>query len=476
MENNPQSLPSTPPSTPNVSFFARYSIFFKSAFIFFLILLLQIPVLLVDDLISERKNRKTGVMNEVAGMWAGQQILFGPVLNVPVKVFENTETQDPVTGKTTINSRSKIELISQYPQELEAEIKCQTGTKHRGIYDVPVYKADIHLKAKYNLSDFKLTETGRAMVHGKGTVTLGFTDMTGIDSSRFLFNGTDVRYRAGVSGDAFYSDGNGVQAEIEIDTAKDMYSADIYLKLKGLDKIEIIPTGSRNIVSIEGSWKNPAYIGVSPESEDRTIRMLDMNNNETEGFKAVWKYNNLLQNFNKNYSGDMSESLYAETSGIENSRNIGVRFFVPIDGYHQSERSVKYNILIMALTFISFIFIEVAGRKKKSIHIFQYTLVGLALALFYSLLLSFSEHLSFNLSYAIAGFMTVCMISLYIKGILSENRLALIAFGVTTFLYSYIFILLQLEDFALLAGSLGLFVILGVLMYLSRRMEIFKQD
>ena len=154
----------------------------------------------------------------------------------------------------------------------------------------------------------------------------------------------------------------------------------------------------------------------------------------------------------------------------------GVRFFVPVDGYHQSERSVKYNILIMALTFIAFIFIEVAGRNKKRIHIFQYTLVGLALALFYSLLISFSEHINFNLSYAIAGFMTVCMISLYIRGILGENRLALISFGVTTFLYSYIFILLQLEDFALLAGSLGLFVILGVLMYLSRRIEISKQD
>ena len=307
MENNSQGIPTDSTNNQTLSIFSRYSIIFKSVFIFFLILILQIPVLLIDELINERKNRKTEVMNEVAGMWAGQQIIFGPVLNVPVKVYENTEIQDPVSGKTTISKTSKVTLISQFPKNLDAEIRCQTGSKHRGIYDIPVYKADIHLKATYNLSDFRLTEEGSESVNGKGTVTLGFTDMSGIDSSSFVVNNTEARYRAGVSGDTFQDASNGIQSEIDIDTAKDIYSVEIFLRLKGLDKIEIIPTASQNNVIIQGSWKNPAYVGLSPDVDDRGIRANDLDNIETGGFKAVWKYTNLLQNFNKNYSGDLNE-------------------------------------------------------------------------------------------------------------------------------------------------------------------------
>jgi inner membrane protein len=140
-----------------------------------------------------------------------------------------------------------------------------------------------------------------------------------------------------------------------------------------------------------------------------------------------------------------------------------------VDSYSKTNRVAKYAILIIALTFIVFYFSELI--KGSKVNALQYVLVGLALVLFYTLLLSFSEHIGFNAAYAVAALMTIAMEFLYSKSVLGSAKLAAYVAGVLALLYSFIFVLIQLKDFALLAGSLGLFVILGVIMYISRQIR-----
>jgi inner membrane protein len=151
----------------------------------------------------------------------------------------------------------------------------------------------------------------------------------------------------------------------------------------------------------------------------------------------------------------------------------GVDLLLPVNNYSTADRTVKYAILIIGLTFLVFFFIE--NIKGRSIHPLQYILVGFSLVLFYALLVSFSEHIDFNLAYLISSLMTATLISLYLLGVLKENKLASIIFGTLGLLYGFIFVLVQLEDFALLMGSLGLFFILAVVMYFSRKIDWYQK-
>ena len=151
---------------------------------------------------------------------------------------------------------------------------------------------------------------------------------------------------------------------------------------------------------------------------------------------------------------------------------LGVKLCIPVDQYQQTTRTVKYAILIIVLTFAVVFFVEI--RRKVNIHIVQYILIGIALLLFYTLLLSFSEHLSFFISYLIAALMTIGLITTFMAAILKDKKTALVVGGLLTLLYIFIFVLLQLESYALLAGSLGLFVILAVTMYATVKLRKSK--
>jgi inner membrane protein len=230
------------------------------------------------------------------------------------------------------------------------------------------------------------------------------------------------------------------------------FSLDI--KLKGSELLYFTPVGRTTEVNMTSSWKDPAFDGqYLPDTSDISGK----------GFSAWWK----VMQVSRNYPQCWADGTYDLASS-----SFGVRLIQPTDNYAKSERSVKYAILFIALTFTVFFFLEILQRKQ--VHPLQYILVGFALCIFYTLLLSISEYTGFNAAYIIAGSATVALIGLYVWSIFKKGRIALgftLALGG---LYAYIFILIQLQDYALLFGSIGLFIIIAILMFYSRKIDWYN--
>ncbi|MBL7782781.1 MAG: inner membrane CreD family protein, partial [Saprospiraceae bacterium] len=199
-------------------------------------------------------------------------------------------------------------------------------------------------------------------------------------------------------------------------------------------------------------WADPSFTGAFLPDE-KTI--------SAAGFDASWKVLNLNRNYPQQWNSDQTISIEESTFGVE--------FILPVDNYQKSTRSVKYAILFIGLTFLTVFFVEM--RQARPVHPFQYALIGLALVIFYTLLVAISEQVPFNAAYLIAALMTIGLTGLYAKALFESGRMALLVSGALTILYGFLFVVLQQQDYALLIGSLGLFVILGVVMYFSRRIS-----
>jgi inner membrane protein len=184
-----------------------------------------------------------------------------------------------------------------------------------------------------------------------------------------------------------------------------------------------------------------------------------------KGFSASWEVTHLNRNFPQDWTG-------ASFHPLESS--FGLDLFLPVDHYQKSWRSARYGILFIALTFLVLVFLEIT--RKEYIHVFHYFLVSLGLILFFSLLNSLSEQVGFNLSYLIASAATILLISLFTGTLMRNKKTAYIVFGMLVILYSFIFILLTLNDYAYLAGNIGLFILLAVIMKLAGNIKLFRKE
>ena len=230
----------------------------------------------------------------------------------------------------------------------------------------------------------------------------------------------------------------------------------ISLKMNGSYSLYFTPIGKTTTVGLKSDWATPSFDGsFLPESRSVT----------DSGFVASWKVLNLNRSYGQVLNAYESESI----NKMAQSR-FGVKFIQAVDQYQQNLRSVKYAILIVLLTFVAVFFIELI--KKKSVNTLQYLLVGLALVIFYSLLLSLSEVCGFAWAYLISAVMTMAMISIQMSSILKDVRQGLFVGALLAFLYLFVYILIQMESYALLVGSLGLFAILAVIMYYSRKIKL----
>jgi inner membrane protein len=220
--------------------------------------------------------------------------------------------------------------------------------------------------------------------------------------------------------------------------------------------LHFLPFGKRTTVNISSPWSDPSFTG-NYLPDNRVVN--------NQGFNANWKVLYMNRNFPQQWKGNMN--------GLEESA-FGVDLLVPVDSYLKSERTVKYAILCIVLTFTAFLMIELI--YTKSIHAFQYILVGFALCLFYTLLISISEYLNFNTAYLIAAIATVAMIYLYVRSVFDSNRIASFIGLTLVFMYGFIYLLIQSQDYALLMGSIGLFLTLGLVMYFSRKAKLGSEE
>ena len=435
-------------STTQQDFWERNRLTIKGITIGFLIIVLLIPTVFIQNLVRERKLRQQQVINEVSGKWAGAQTIQGPFLVIPYQEFTKDDK-----GKLNIIRHTAYFL----PENLNITGALLPEIRYRSIYKIVVYKSDLSITGNFSPLNFsELNINPSTILWNEARVCLGLNDTRGIeDQIKFKWNGGDIPFDAGMPANTLT--GSGVNATIKFE--KDSSQVNqffIQLKLKGSEKLFFTPLGKQTMVSIQSPWTNPAFDGNFLPGK-RIV-------NE-KGFTADW---NILH-YNRNIPQSWTDGDY-ETGNSA----FGINLLQGTDSYSQTMRSVKYAILFIALTFAVFFFLEIL--QKRSVHPLQYILVGLALCVFYTLLLSFSEYMLFNISYLIAAAATIMLITLYSKSLFLKWSIAGLFGLFLSLLYSFIFILIRLQDGALLFGSIGLFLLLAAVMYYSRKIDWFGKN
>jgi inner membrane protein len=433
------------------SFFDRFnqwmrrSVGLKLAMIGMLVLIFIIPAEMVESVIIERQGTRNGAIQEVSSKWGQSQIVAGPVLNIPYKVHWKDDK-----GRTVEEMRQAHFL----PEKLEIKSTVDPTTRHRGIFEVVLYTAQIEVLGSFAPPDMGNWSIADEDVRWKEAyVSVGLTDMKGIkDNLSLNWNGTALPFNPGI--DNFDVVKSGISVRVPLlrgQKEAENYTFDFNLNLKGSDQLEFIPLGIETIAGIQSTWPDPSFMGMFLPDKPAI---------SPQGFEAHWK----VLHLNRNYPQQWVGSAHA----VEQSA-FGVKLIIPADQYQQTLRSAKYSSLFVLLTFLAFFFFESWSRVR--LHALQYLLAGCALIMFYLLLLSLSEHMSFNAAYWISSLCVILLLAAFGRGIFRKNRLALMVGLVAAVLYGYLFTLLQLADYALLAGTCGLFLVLGFIMYLSRRLN-----
>ncbi len=425
------------------SFFSSNRLSIKGALLVFMTLLLLIPAKIVEGLIEERSHRQQEAVNEVGKKWGNEQTLVGPVISVPY--YDVSKQGHRITSYAHF-----------LPSKLKVNGTVDPEKRRRGIFEVIVYKSDLKVEGSFKHLSKNAKELGIPNLQWENAfLRMGISDLRGIKEELFLnWDGQEIPFEAGSLSKDLMSSAVSAPIQLPLDSLDQLqdvaHNFSFSLALKGASSLSFCPVGKENAVEISSPWNSPSFQGsYLPEYE------LDKN-----GFKAKWNVLALNRPFPQAWSGN--------TYLLEQS-SFGFSLHQGVNNYQKSLRSAKYAILFIGLTFLGFFFVEML--YKKGTHPFQYALVGFALCLFYTLLVSFSEHINFNASYWISTAMTIALICLYAMGIFKSKRLGGAMGGILLGIYSFIFVIIQLEDLALLAGSLGLFFILAVVMFFSKRMN-----
>ncbi len=426
----------------------------------FLTLLLLIPLAYIQDLIRERSNRQKDVVKEINQTWGEEVLLYGPVLQIPYKTFQEKVITDEKTKKVYSETIEEIHYAYFFPEELDITGTVQPEEKAYGIYKAAVYETQLQLTGTFTQPDFKELEIPpKQVIWEKARILLQTSNLKGVNNKVAIqLNDSTYSFKS-----KYTTKGNSYN-KVTLHTLEsktlgkkeipkqENVSFTMQLDIKGSQQIRFIPIGKTTTAELQSKWKNPNFFG----------EFLPYNNDKiTEnGFDAKWKVLDINRAFSQehaNYLPDLQNYAF------------GVNFIIPVDEYQKSERSTKYGFLVIGLTFLIFFLIQT--MSKIPIHAFQYLMIGLALTMFYTLLVSISEHSSFSKAYTIAGFSVVTLITLYSQSILKSKKFATFIGISLTLLYTFIYVIIQLENYALLVGSIGLFAILAAVMYASRKID-----
>lgn len=430
------------PIPPNLTALNRHGYTLKGAIIFLLTFLLLIPMIWVGSMISERQQRESEARNEISGKWGGPQTILGPVMTVPVEWTD---------GKT----RSERALFF-LPEDLKITGAMQPERRKRGIFEVAVYGSTLVLDGHFQRPDASsFVRSGETVRWDKAVLSIGIPDLRGLkDQVAVNWQGQDRLFEPGLPNQILGTSGISMAIPTS-ENGPEKADFSIKINLKGSENLFFVPVGKSTVVDLSAPWADPSFGGAFLPDE-RSV--------SASGFTAHWKVLHLNRNFPQSFASDA-----AAAPGFESSA-FGASLFLPVDNYAKSDRSVKYAALFIGLTFLIVFFIEI--RSKKRVHPFQYALIGLAMVIFYVLLVSISEQLDFNKAYGIAAAMTIGLSAWYARGLFGSSKMAFLVGGALSVLYGFLFTVLQLQDYALLIGSLGLFVILATVMHFSRKIDL----
>ncbi len=423
----------------------------------------------VSGTIWERKSFQGVAKNSVARSWTGAQDVFGPILVVPYSIkWDRLEWSKD--GKTKIvrhKSRQGKKYVLPTSAKLQANI--ETDIRYQGIFHFPVYSTALNINGMFTSAgindQIKVTLPNQDAVvsYGQPYLSVAVSDARGINSVPILnWHNKEYAFKAG-SQLSFMDRGvhaslsKGLISNLKNDSEMQFSMA---LSLRGMDKIQFYPTAHNFQLGLKSPWPHPKFYG-SFLPLSRTV--------SEKGFDAQWEVSSFASNIQEKIALCEVDKCEEVTKG-----SFGVEFIEPVNVYLQSERSLKYGFLFIVLIFVAFFIFEIL--KKLPIHPIQYGLVGLAIALFYLLLLSLSEHLSFLVSYALAAIASVLLISFYLIKVLRNNKTTAMFAGLLSLLYFSLYIIVSAEDFALLMGSALVFIVLAVIMVATRNIDWYQLE
>lgn len=433
----------------NIPYYTRFSINFKLIIVGALIFVCLVPTFFVGFLLLERENRQKEVVSDIAEKWGSSQVVAGPILFLP---YHKATTDAQGLRQETSG------VLNVLPQKLAYNATIDPEVRSRGIFDAVVYKTAVEGSGEFVMPDFSyLAITPNDIDWSRAFISVGITDTRGITEQVTLrWNGANIAFEPGAKNNL--AGENGIHAFIPLNSEGKAAAFAYAFNIQGSEKLEFVPLGSETKVDMKSSWNTPSFSGAYLPSEREVVN----------GFSAHW----LVSAFGRSYPQQWLDSEVKQQTLIDSK--FGASLIQSVDFYAKISRTIKYAIMFIAITFLAFFLFEILSKLR--IHPFQYLLVGFALALFYLLLLSLSERVGFLPAYAVSTVAIIGLITSYSAKVLRAHKKALAVAALLFLLYSYLYIIVQLEDLALLYGSILLFVLLALTMYLTRNIDWYQVE
>jgi inner membrane protein len=420
-----------------------------------LALLMIIPALFVEVLVADRTSRETDVIRDISDHVGGQQTFLGPVLAIPYTV--------PAESRG-VAAKQGIYLV--FPAQASAVVKTQTEERRRSLFKVPVFQADLALDAAFDLTGVPaVAPRGAEFDWSRAEFLVGVSDARGaladatitVDGRTSTLAPAEIAQTMPISGDTNPPLSLVLFGARIADVAKPdaQFNVESALRFSGAERIAMLAYGKTTHLTEQGDWPNPGFDGgFLPVS--RTV--------SRNGFTSEWSVPFIAR-------GVRAEGPIDCLSGLA-STALGVSFVEVADPYQSVTRSLKYMPLFLGLVFLSYFIFEVTTGRR--VHPAQYILVGIAQIIFYLLLLSLAERIGFDFAFLVAGAATVVLLSANAGWIFSSRLQCMRALATFTLLYFLIYLLLRLEDNALLVGAIVSFLAVAAAMYFTRRIDWYS--
>jgi inner membrane protein len=459
-----EAPPPLPKSQP--SFGRRHSTIIKLIGVGALVLVLLIPLVMITGVLSDRLSRRNEAVADITSSWGREQNVIGPVLGIPFQYkFKAVKEMPGPDGKMERREVEETGVGTAYflPESLKIDGNVQTQTLHRGIYEAAVFRAQVMLSGKFAPPDLGTLKIDLKDVQWKDAfVTIAVNDLRGTREGLVLDWGGMKRPMLPGSQVPGYTTGATASLGSDQPIASEI-AFSIPLDFNGSDGVFFAPFGVQNEATLKSNWPDPAFRGSFLPAE-RSVR--------PDGFNATWRVSYYGRDYPQSWTSRGGNERF-NVQSVTNSR-FGANFLSILDAYRYVERSIKYGVLFLVLVFTTFFLFEVTARQK--IHPFQYLMVGAALCLFYLLLLSISEFIGFGWAYLIAAVASTMLITWYCRFFLGGGvRTLMIGAGLAG-VYTFLYITLRQQDYALLMGAIALFIVLAIVMYVTRKVDWYARD
>lgn len=417
---------------------------FKLLSIGLLILILLYPAFRIENLISERNDNLQQAEEEVGKMWGTRQTLKGPVLLVPYYTYKRKDGE-------TVREKKFARFLSE---EMSVEGEIVPQSLYRGIYEIIVYSSDLTVKGTMKKPDFDQLGIGDdEILWEEAELQISVSDLRGIkEGVRAIWGSDTIVFKPGLAAGKTFP--KGLHAPVQWEMSKEYLDYTYHINLNGSKELSFLPLAGETSVKLTSTWDSPSFTGEFVPHK---------RNVEDQGFSAEWGILSLNTSI---------PQMWTEGRFSFDDAAFGVTLFQPVNLYQKTNRSAKYAILIIFLTFLTFFIIENLG--KHPVHPIQYGMIGLGLIVFYTLLLSLSEYILFHWAYLISSAMIVLIVGGYSASVFNSASRGALVGAFTALLYLFIFIIIQSEDYSLLIGSFGLYLVLAAAMYFSRKINWYK--